>query len=259
MNTAVKSIEFPVKNNEIVITPEQLNTIVMGAIQNSKKKRSHKHLASSSVYKTNGFKKATAAEPIRTKEDFRKIVDYLGSHGSHAIRNKTLFIVGCTTGLRCSDVLKLTTADVFNQDGSVKSHIDIIEEKTYKRNICKITNMTKLALIELYNFDNPTISNDTFLFRGKYEDPLTGKAVYKIINNAGNACGLPGLSTHTMRKTYAMIALLSAEQYGNAGQTLEMLQMKLNHSDARITMRYCKVAQDKMDQMSDSVGEWLGE
>ena len=84
--------------------------------------------------------------------------------------------------------------------------------------------------------------------------------MYEILNEAGKACGFEGkISTHTMRKTYAMAALQSAEKDGTAGQTLEMLKMKFNHSDERITMHYVKADQDKMDKMSDRVSDWFEE
>ena len=54
-----------------------------------------------------------------------------------------------------------------------------------------------------------------------------------------------------------MAALHSAEQTGEAGDALAMLQMKFKHSDARVTMHYVKADQDKMDEMSDRVSDWF--
>lgn len=255
-------IEFPNSHQstgQVTLSIEQLNALLEEA--RHPKKHSHKKMQTDSQYKTNGVLKARPADPIRTKEDFQKIVSYLGSHGREKsrARNQTMFILGCSVALRCGDLLKLSTADVFNKDGTVKVHIDMIDQKTHKRSTCKIPEMSVKALVNYRDTMNFEISRDVPLFPSDdLSEPITVKAVWRILNNAGKACGLDAkISTHTMRKTYAMAALSAAEQDGTAGQTLEMLQMKLNHSDARITMTYCKAAQDKIDRMSDSVSNWF--
>ena len=54
------------------------------------------------------------------------MVDHLANNGrkGNRLRNKTLFILGCMTGLRCGDVLNLHVADVYKSPTEVKSHID---------------------------------------------------------------------------------------------------------------------------------------
>lgn len=222
--------------------------------------KSHKQMKTNSLYKEDGVRKAAPADPLRSKEEFQKIVDYLANNGrkGNRLRNKTLFILGCMTGLRCGDVLNLHVADVYKSPTEVKSHIELIEEKTFKRNVCKIPKAAQDALIKYAAVINPDVEKNPPLFISEQGTQLSLKSVYRILNDAGKACGLDlNIGTHTMRKTYAHTALVSAERNGTAGKTLEMLQMKLNHSDARITMRYCKAAQDKIDKMSDSVSDWL--
>ena len=60
-----------------------------------------------------------------------------------------------------------------------------------------------------------------------------------------------------MRKTYAMAALQTADGTEASGDTLELLQVKFKHSDKRVTMRYIKADQDKIDKMSDRVSGWF--
>lgn len=261
---ASKAIRFPSENvpQTFTVTESELRRIVQSAIEDvTKTSRSHKQCKTDSLYMEDGRRKPTPADPIRSKEEFQKVVEYFETHGKPELRcrNKTIFILGCSVGLRCGDILKLKTADVYNESGCVKEHLEVIEQKTGKRNTCKISKMAANALEEYREENDYPIDEETFLFQSnKNGGRIEVKSFWRILKKAGEECGLDiDLSTHTMRKTYAMAALLSAEQNGTAGQTLEMLQMKLNHSDARITMKYCKAAQDKMDEMSDQVSDWF--
>lgn len=258
-----KTIEFPgtQRQVQITLTPNELQKMIQDAVAGAQKKEKVKRRRTNSMYTRSGRKKATPADPIRSKEDFQKIVSYFETCGKpkFRMRNKTLFVLGCSAGVRCGDLLNLKTEDVYTKNGKVRKHIEIIEQKTGKRNVCKIPAMAAEALNKYMQEQHFNVDGETYLFVSqKQGKPLTVKSVYQILKDAGHACNIDyELSTHTMRKTYAMAALKSAERDGDAGQTLEMLQMKLNHSDARITMRYCKAAQDKMDEMSDRVSDWF--
>lgn len=63
-------------------------------------------------------------QPIRDKNLIRKIETILAEQGT---RNLMLFVLGTNSGLRISDILKLTVADVKD-----KTHIQIHEQKTGK-------------------------------------------------------------------------------------------------------------------------------
>ncbi len=63
-------------------------------------------------------------QPIRDKNLIRKIETILAEQGT---RNLMLFVLGTNSGLRISDILKLTVADVKD-----KTHIEIHEQKTGK-------------------------------------------------------------------------------------------------------------------------------
>lgn len=253
-------IQFPNREGQYVsMTKGELLEIVEQAIENSQRKPP-KVRRTKMLTMSDGRKKPTPADPIRTKGDFDEVVNYLATNGKPAyrLRNKTIFILGCSLGLRCGDLLDLKTSDVFTPQGYVKPHVELIEQKTRKRNVCKIPDMAAKVLYEYKAEQNFEINDKTYLFGSRKGGRLNVRSMYAILKKAARECDFDmNMSTHTMRKTYAMAALSNAEKAGTAGQTLEMLQMKLNHSDARITMRYCKAAQDKMDKMSDSVSDWF--
>ena len=66
-------------------------------------------------------------QPIRDKEKLEEMKNELKKKGT---RDYMLFYTGINTGLRISDLLKLNYDDIRNKDGSIKSHISIIEKKT---------------------------------------------------------------------------------------------------------------------------------
>lgn len=257
-----RAIQFPQRETapeNITMTPTELQNVISAAIQATKKKR--KPRPTNSLYRSDGIKKGTAADPIRSKEDFHKMVSYFGENGAmeHRLRNQTMFILGCGLGLRCGDLLSLRTSDVFTPSGEVKAHVELIEEKTRKHNICKIPEMAKDYLKRYLAEQKFHINEKTYLFPSIKGGHITVKRAYSILNEAGKACNIDGkISTHSMRKTYAVAALNSAENTVEAGKTVEMLQEKFKHADQRITMRYCKIEQGKVDEMSDRVSDWLG-
>lgn len=258
-----KVIPFPseYKPQQFTMTQEELYSMIENIVEKTAApKKPVKKRRTDSLYLEDGRRKPAPADPIRSKEDFWQLVTYLGDNerSEFALRNRTLFILGCSVGLRCGDLLKLKTNDVYTIDGKVKEHLETIEQKTGKRNTCKIPKMAVKALDVYRKAYNFSIDNNTYLFQSKKGGRLQVRSVSNMLREAGENCGLQiKLSTHSMRKTYAMAALLSARGTIEEGATLELLQMKLNHSDQRTTMLYCKAGQDQMDEMSDRVSSWF--
>lgn len=258
-----KTILFPVEDQpaKLVVTEDDIERIIQQAVKSATAtKKARRPRRTDSLYLKDGRRKPTPADPIKSKEDFKKIVDYLGSNGSEeiALRNKTMFILGCSIGVRCGDLLKLKTADVYYENAHVKDHVELIEQKTGKRNVCKISHMAKEALREYYQAISFRIDRDTLLFQSKKGGQLNVRSVSNLLKKAGKACGLDiELSTHSMRKTYAMAALQSAEGTVDGANILNILQTKFNHSDQRITMRYIKMDQEKLDKVAENVSDWF--
>lgn len=255
-------VQFPQQPGSeahITMSEAELKDMIWDIVAAARKKK-HKTKPTNSLYTKDGRIKPSPADPIRSKEDFQKLANYLASNGDpkFRLRNKAIFVFGCSLGIRCGDLLNLKTADVYEQDGSVKEHVELIEEKTRKRNVCKIPKMAADILEDYFDEQNFEISQSDYLFRSRKGGPLTVRGFYRILKEAGKACELDiDLSTHTMRKTYAMAALQTAKKAGTSGQTIEMLQEKFKHSSQRVTMHYVKADQDKMDEMSDRVSDWF--
>ena len=54
-----------------------------------------------------------------------------------------------------------------------------------------------------------------------------------------------------------LAALQSAEGTVDGSNILNILQTKFNHSDQRITMRYIKMDQEKLDEIAENVSNWF--
>ena len=237
------------------------------------RRTSHKHCATLSPYKSNGQKKATAAEPLREQNDFNAIAAYLRTTGNvrNRQRNYTLFICGITTGLRVGDLLRLTIGDVYDiERGTTHAHITIINQKTRKRTTDLITPSAAAAisdLVEQIRDTNSGALDPTWpLFqsqRGTKSDgtitPLSESQVYRFLTKAAAACGIQShISTHSMRKTYGYVANSTLAQQGvPAAQIMETLQAKFHHNSQATTMRYIGLQQEQIDATARAVDSLL--
>ena len=68
-------------------------------------------------------------QPIRDKEMLEKMKDELKKNGT---RDFLFFYTGINSGLRISDIVSLNYDNIRNNDGTMRSHISIIETKTKK-------------------------------------------------------------------------------------------------------------------------------
>lgn len=65
-------------------------------------------------------------QPIRDREKLEDLKEELKKNGT---RDYMLFYTGINSGMRVSDIVKLTRDDVRNSDGSMKQYITVIEKK----------------------------------------------------------------------------------------------------------------------------------
>lgn len=201
-----------------------------------------------SIFKSNGAPKATAADPIRDPAAIKTIQEYFISHGQ--IRNYTMFTVGILFGLRAGDLLDLKIHHILNPDGTFKSHCDLIESKTRKFNNPVITPAIR-GLISDYLETLPAYSLNDPLFQSRERNrdgsgkPITLRQWNHILKEAAKACDVPGhISSHSVRKTFAYQLL---KQNPNDDNLKFALQKMLNHNDFKTTLTYCGMTQDALD------------
>ncbi|EGJ5776147.1 TPA: site-specific integrase [Listeria monocytogenes] len=199
-------------------------------------------------------------EEVQPIKDLKKIAlmkDIL-SRGEFGERNVLLFSIGINTAYRISDLLSLKLSDVleiYRQKVRVKSRLKMTEQKTEKNNSVILT---KKLQKDIWDFvvkehakaiDQQDLDHYLFMSRKKNagERPLTRQQGWYIISEAGKKAGLENLGTHSMRKTFGY------HLYKN-GVGLELIQVLLNHSSPRITLRYIGIEQEDKDQAVSSLG-----
>ncbi|PWK11474.1 site-specific integrase [Tumebacillus permanentifrigoris] len=172
-------------------------------------------------------------QPIRNSEDIAKMKATLKRQ---SMRDWFLFVMGINVGLRVSDLLPRTVADVRG-----RTHIVIREKKTGKEKRFKI-NTTMQSIVEEYT---EGMADTDLLFPSRKGDkPIGREQAYRILNNAAKQCGLEEVGTHTMRKTFGY-------HHYQRNKDVALLQKLFGHSAPSITLRYIGIEQDEMDASID--------
>lgn len=169
-------------------------------------------------------------EPIRDKKQIQTMKKYLMEKN---IRDYLLFTLGINSGLRISDLLKLTVEDV------IKDRITIREQKTGKAKSFPLSDTCKKAISD---YLKETGLRTGILFRSrKGRDPLSRIQAYRIFKDAARQIGInEAIGTHTLRKTFGYHA------YQN-GVDITRIQKLLNHSSPSTTLAYIGITKEELD------------
>ena len=200
-----------------------------------------------SEFKSNGVRKKTKMEPIASYTDFRKIQQYF--LGKKQFQYYAIWTIGVCMGVRASDLVVLKWKNVLNEDNSFKERVKLYEQKTGKLQNCLITEGVQSALTVLLNDMEWNVNPEDFIFpsEGKPGYPVTRDACYKNLCKAAEASGIEySIGTHTMRASFANIVLCIDKSTIDMN-AITKIQGLLNHSDARVTMKYL----GKLDEMYD--------
>lgn len=183
-------------------------------------------------------------EPIK---DIKKIAQIKHTlRGKGAIRDLLLFELGINSALRISDLLKVSSGDLFDEKGLPKGSFEIKETKTGKTATITVTPKVK-GTLEEYRRRYPTVveQKDAYVFFHSKRSPIGSKAIgrkqaWVMIANWCREAGLNGrFGGHTLRKTWGYQARLKAV-------TLEIIQHRLNHSSLAITQRYLGISDEEV-------------
>ena len=176
-------------------------------------------------------------QPIRSKEKIEEMKQELKKNGT---RDYLLFIIGINTGLRISDIIKLQVQDILNSDRTLKTHIEITEQKTNKRKRFKLN---PIWAEELYQYiKNMDMEDYIFKSRNGVNRPITRVRAYTILNKTARKVGIKDeIGTHTLRKTFGY-------WFYQRTKDVALLQQIFNHSSPSITLRYIGINQDIVDR-----------
>lgn len=139
--------------------------------------------------------------PIREKKQLEAVKAYLKGKNK---RDYLLFMVGISSALRISDILKLKVKQVWDGKQPL-TFIELNEKKTGKYKRFPITPNLSKAVKE-YIKEFPYKQNDDYLFSSRKgtNRPISRQYAASMLNEACDMVGIKErFSTHGLRKTWA--------------------------------------------------------
>ena len=173
-------------------------------------------------------------EPIRDKDQVNQLLTYYYNRGE--MRNHLLVNLCLHTALRISDILKLTTDDVYDfQNRCVRKCISVIEKKTGKSKIIALHKNVRTILSACFMSAKPSLP----LIRNKRTNKAISRVqAHRLIRAAADSLGISqNISCHSLRKTFGYHAWKS-------GVSPVVIMEIYNHSSLTVTQRYLGVTQD---------------
>lgn len=210
-----------------------------------------------SDFKSDGKRKAHAADSIRSYDDFRAIQQYYLDRGK--TRDWMMWTVGVSLGLRVSDLLSMKFKHFFEPDKKTfRKRIQIFEQKTGKLNNILITDAVIQSISAYLDTIKWEFDLDGFLFSSKKtKGKMYEECGWRILSDAGKALGLPiVIGSHTMRKSFANIAACVDKSCVDMN-SITKVQGLLNHGDQKVTMRYLGTYQDMFDRARMAVSDFV--
>jgi integrase len=176
-------------------------------------------------------KEIKVVEPIRSKNDLKRIYDWFMSHQKRPYA--VLFTLGINSGLRVSDLLGFDVGDVYH-----KEELVLREQKTGKYKKFPL----KKEVQDLLNDFCKNRDHNEPLFVGRCGARLDRSQVYRFICMACDDLNIAAnVGTHTMRKTFGY-------HHYKQFKDIALLQTIFNHSSPDVTKRYIGITQDEMNE-----------
>ncbi len=157
-------------------------------------------------------------------------------------RDRLLFALGTSTGLRITELLSIRIRDVVQHDAIVERIY--IERKNSKG---KTSGSSVLLNPRLHHLIEEVVKGRTlesYLFEGYLGQAMARQSAWRILKDAANALKLPGkVATHSMRKTFAQ------KIYAATGKDVVKTAYALRHSDLTNTMKYLSFETEELDDI----------
>lgn len=168
-------------------------------------------------------------EPLRTPKEIKEFKDGLLDICTE--RDWFMFVLGINTGLRISDLLKLTVGDVRG-----KTTAQLIEQKSGK--------VRKLFLGSIQNeiiqYSDGKLDEDYLFPSKKGSKPISTTQAYRVMGKVAEWLGRDDIGTHTMRKTFGY-------HYYKKTKDIATLMEIFNHSAPNITKRYIGINDEEIE------------
>jgi integrase len=183
-------------------------------------------------YIKGGCPMSNTVDAITDKKDLERLKKAL--HG----RDRLMFIMGVSLGLRISDLLSLKIGDVRG-----KTHLKLREQKTKKLRPIKLS---QTVLNEVARLDG---SDDEYIFKSRKGDnkPISRVQAYRILNGAAERAGLDiTIGTHTLRKSFGYALY-------KQGIDITRIMEIFGHSTPAMTLKYIGITAQEIDAAYEAI------
>ena len=183
-------------------------------------------------------KREKSVKPLKKREDVARVAEHLRKSYRNGEMIRLLFLTGCNTGLRASDIRRLRYSD-FKHDSFI-----IAESKTGKERKIYINAALREAYENYFVQERETggraetrrlvvVNEDAPIFNGMHGGGgMCAQYMHFVIADACSKLGIRGrYGSHTMRKTFAYHAY-------RLTRDLKRVQSVLRHSDIGLTRKY---------------------
>lgn len=162
-------------------------------------------------------------------------------------KNELAMLVACGayTGLRISDLLKLTWKQIIQQQ-----HIQIVEQKTKKVRQIKLNSEFKEIAERLFTKCRVLNASEPVFLNPSTKQVFTVQHFNRAFKSLKHKYRLAvkSFSTHSLRKTFGRHIW---ENSGFSDRAITMLSEIFNHSSFKITRRYLGINSDEIEQIYD--------
>lgn len=184
-------------------------------------------------------KKDKKLPTVLSQKEMIEILESIKPIDAISSRNRSLVELLYATGMRVSELLKLTLNDLNIKMGFVK-----VIGKGDKERLIPINSYVGTILEDYINKyrDEFSSKNDSLLFYNKHGNPLSREEFYHILQTIVQTTSvMKNVSPHTIRHTFATHLLEN-------GADLRSIQELLGHSDISTTTIYTHISNKKIRQ-----------
>ncbi|MDD4279210.1 MAG: tyrosine-type recombinase/integrase [Candidatus Sumerlaeales bacterium] len=208
-------------------------------------------------------------QPLEHYDQIAQLFQYLKKEKRY--RDYALITTGLATGLRISDLVRLTFSDVFASisQREFKPTIAIHQKKTGKPTVTQYDEMviTPIIIVAITKYLDKTTwmhepSDALFASReGTASSHISESQGWRIVKGAIEDAGVPiKAGSHTLRKTFLNIANAighSSKISMNNGSVLSDVMVLAGHSKISTTLRYTTLAKSRLISLRQGVSSFL--
>ena len=170
---------------------------------------------------------------VLTIEEVSRLLD-IKPESNYDFRNKCILELLYSTGLRITELVKLTLKDIYLDDDLIK-----VMGKGSKERVLPLNDAASFYLKKYINDIRPKMikkTNTENLFLNNHGKGLTRQAVFKMIKSRALEVNIKkNISPHTLRHSFATHLMIE-------GADIRFIQELLGHSDIQTTQIYTHIA-----------------